>query len=126
MLVYSETHDASVSTMDDVFTFSGGFPRERGNHYYSGANPFDDEDEESFNGRSSTTTTTTTRTTTKYKKKYDGGQSSEEDRECSICLDTIHSAGDARMLVCAHTFHSDCVEEWLARSNVCPLCRTQQ
>ena len=51
---------------------------------------------------------------------------SKEIKTCSICLDNITSRKDTRMLICAHTFHNTCVSEWLERSNVCPLCRTEQ
>jgi len=44
--------------------------------------------------------------------------------DCSICLDT---GGDRwYRLRCQHTFHSDCIMDWLQRGNpVCPLCRQE-
>ena len=146
MLNYTTTHDAAVETMDDVFMFGGGLPRQLDPN----ANPFDNEtgDERRDEKKGSGTTTTTTTKTTKrrnelkvamtrrsgedssrYMKRMERIRNDRESgasRECSICLDTIDSRGDARMLTCAHTFHHGCVEEWLARSNVCPLCRTEQ
>ena len=28
-----------------------------------------------------------------------------------------------RTLPCLHTFHAECVEEWLKKKKVCPLCQ---
>lgn len=50
---------------------------------------------------------------------------------CPICLYDLPSAvpssserGAAlRVLPCAHAFHSDCIQPWLARKRSCPLCR---
>ncbi len=40
--------------------------------------------------------------------------------ECIICLDDIEQ--NAYALPCAHVFHEQCVQAWLAQQNVCPLC----
>lgn len=41
---------------------------------------------------------------------------------CGICRDEL--AGTMRtILPCDHTFHSECITEWLAREPSCPLCR---
>lgn len=40
---------------------------------------------------------------------------------CSICLETIPSNG--RVLPCTHSFHSDCIDPWLASKAVCPNCK---
>ena len=45
---------------------------------------------------------------------------------CSICLDDIKDGdriGDLK--VCNHLFHSDCLKNWLRKSNKCPLCQKQ-
>ena len=154
MLFYA-SHDASVDTMNDVFVFSGGLDGgiPNGYHPHSNANPFDHVDTEDRDTSSSNTTNnildwgppeTTTRTTTnptegktnvkkesasaklKRLQRYRKERDSKEKKQCSICLDDIRSKNDTRMLSCAHTFHGSCVGEWLKRSNVCPLCRTEQ
>lgn len=46
------------------------------------------------------------------------------DGECSICMVSLVNARRRRLrLPCAHTFHSLCIEKWLAQSLTCPLCR---
>lgn len=52
---------------------------------------------------------------------------------CAICQVLLEgssqsSAGTVtvvKKLVCGHIFHSDCVSNWLRRSNTCPVCRTR-
>lgn len=40
---------------------------------------------------------------------------------CSICLDST----DDKFIktVCQHNFHEKCLQMWLDKNNVCPLCR---
>jgi len=40
---------------------------------------------------------------------------------CSICLDSI----DDKFIktVCQHNFHEKCLQMWLNKNNICPLCR---
>lgn len=42
--------------------------------------------------------------------------------ECAICLNDLNSEA-RRKLPCGHIFHKKCVNTWLARKNICPLCR---
>lgn len=43
---------------------------------------------------------------------------------CSICLEEfVVTENVKRIPVCSHTFHSDCIDDWLLRRNTCPLCR---
>lgn len=44
--------------------------------------------------------------------------------ECSICLGGIHPE-TRRELACTHTFHSECINDWMNRGSTCPMCRTQ-
>jgi hypothetical protein len=43
--------------------------------------------------------------------------------ECSICLDEIEDSSDYIKLQCSHYFHSNCINQWLSKSNLCPYCR---
>ncbi|XP_076899529.1 E3 ubiquitin-protein ligase ATL23-like [Bidens hawaiensis] len=46
--------------------------------------------------------------------------------ECSICLDDIQAEQPARVVPgCNHGFHLQCVDTWLARNPVCPVCRNK-
>lgn len=48
----------------------------------------------------------------------------EEDEMCSICLSTFDEGEKVKMLPkCTHTFHPDCIDEWLRTRSSCPLCR---
>lgn len=41
---------------------------------------------------------------------------------CMVALDEGEKIGD---LSCGHSYHVDCLKEWLKRKNACPLCNTQ-
>lgn len=42
---------------------------------------------------------------------------------CSICIEMFHPEDQLKILDCNHGFHQNCVDEWLATSNQCPLCK---
>jgi len=42
---------------------------------------------------------------------------------CSICLDDMTTGQKTRRLPCLHVFHIQCIDEWLQRSNMCPIDR---
>uniref|UniRef100_A0A7N1A308 RING-type domain-containing protein n=1 Tax=Kalanchoe fedtschenkoi TaxID=63787 RepID=A0A7N1A308_KALFE len=45
--------------------------------------------------------------------------------DCSICLRSIGQDDTARLLPgCNHGFHSGCIDAWLSRRPLCPLCRS--
>lgn len=46
-----------------------------------------------------------------------------ESSECSICLDELVLGQPALRIPCGHLYHEDCVEDWLKKSNECPVCR---
>ncbi|CAI5469097.1 unnamed protein product [Closterium sp. Yama58-4] len=45
-------------------------------------------------------------------------------RECAVCLGE-YAAGERIKVVpaCAHGFHADCIDLWLAAKTTCPICR---
>lgn len=43
-----------------------------------------------------------------------------ESKECAICLE---SGGKICVLECEHSFHKDCILQWLRESRTCPICR---
>ncbi len=43
------------------------------------------------------------------------------NNECSICLTSIDNK--KKDLNCMHSFHTNCIDEWLKTNNSCPLCR---
>ena len=43
------------------------------------------------------------------------------DQQCVICLEDIEE--DETELPCGHVFHNQCLFEWLAQQDTCPICR---
>jgi len=41
---------------------------------------------------------------------------------CAICLSDFETGEQLRRLPCAHHFHPPCIDTWLKRNKVCPLC----
>lgn len=61
--------------------------------------------------------------------KFSFKQSSAADRassvECAVCLSMLEDGEMARSLPnCKHTFHADCIDQWLESNSTCPICRT--
>jgi len=62
----------------------------------------------------------------RWEKRYHqlgiGGEDNEES--CPICLADFETEDKVITLPkCEHTFHSDCVTDWLKTSPLCPMCR---
>ncbi|CAN0195880.1 unnamed protein product, partial [Hapterophycus canaliculatus] len=43
---------------------------------------------------------------------------------CRVCLSEYEAGNTLRILPCLHKFHQPCIDEWLSRSPLCPLCNT--
>ncbi|XP_049637539.1 E3 ubiquitin-protein ligase RNF165-like [Suncus etruscus] len=56
-------------------------------------------------------------------KKEEEGEESDTDEKCTICLFMLEDGEDVRRLPCMHLFHQLCVDQWLAMSKKCPICR---
>ncbi|CAJ1359623.1 unnamed protein product [Effrenium voratum] len=41
---------------------------------------------------------------------------------CAVCLSDFEGGEQLRRLPCAHCFHQACIDRWLRRNQVCPLC----
>ncbi|XP_061664858.1 uncharacterized protein si:ch211-207l14.1 isoform X2 [Syngnathoides biaculeatus] len=51
---------------------------------------------------------------------------SDADSMCLICHNDLKRGTDGvRELQCTHTFHQECIEEWLWRKQSCPTCHVQ-
>merc|ERR1719291_1295126 len=46
----------------------------------------------------------------------------EEQSSCAVCLSDFQQADLLRQLPCGHSFHRACIDKWLKRNQVCPLC----
>lgn len=51
---------------------------------------------------------------------YDG--TDKKGRECVICMNDFILGESLRFLPCMHTYHRDCIDDWLMRSFTCPSC----
>ncbi|KAM7368821.1 hypothetical protein PAMP_013128 [Pampus punctatissimus] len=49
-------------------------------------------------------------------------EETDVDEKCTICLSMLEDGEDVR-LPCMHLFHQGCVDQWLATSRKCPICR---
>ncbi len=47
----------------------------------------------------------------------------KEDALCCICLEDYKLDDNLRLFNCQHHFHKNCVDKWLATSNLCPICK---
>ena len=47
-----------------------------------------------------------------------------DDMSCRVCFEEYLEGDDLRVLPCFHKFHKGCIDEWLARKKLCPLCNT--
>ena len=56
---------------------------------------------------------------------YQPGMFNADDRICPICISEFAYGDQLRVLLCAHHFHTSCVDEWLQKQEVsqCPICR---
>uniref|UniRef100_A0A6M2EN90 RING-type domain-containing protein n=1 Tax=Populus davidiana TaxID=266767 RepID=A0A6M2EN90_9ROSI len=61
--------------------------------------------------------------TISYSKKL---MRQQDSLECAVCLSDFSEGESVRKLKCKHTFHKDCLDEWLQQClATCPLCRAK-
>jgi len=46
------------------------------------------------------------------------------EESCAICMTDYETAEEYRVLPCGHDFHKACIDQWLKKKALCPLCRT--
>ncbi|KAG2714497.1 hypothetical protein I3760_03G030000 [Carya illinoinensis] len=45
--------------------------------------------------------------------------------DCAVCLENFKMGEKCRLLpICKHSFHAQCVDAWLMKTPICPICRT--
>jgi hypothetical protein len=44
------------------------------------------------------------------------------ESSCAVCLSEFEDDDPLRRLPCNHSFHKACIDKWLKRNKVCPLC----
>ena len=46
--------------------------------------------------------------------------------DCAVCLEEFLAGDRCRLLPrCQHGFHAQCVDSWLRKSRLCPVCRAE-
>lgn len=51
------------------------------------------------------------------------GVSVADDAKCMICQEEFQAGAVLRALPCLHRYHKTCIDQWLARSCMCPICK---
>ncbi|KAM3318946.1 RING-H2 finger protein ATL39 [Capsicum chacoense] len=58
-----------------------------------------------------------------YKLEVEKG-SSTSPVDCAVCLENFKAGDKCRLLPkCNHSFHAQCIDSWLQKTAVCPICR---
>ncbi|PQQ02914.1 hypothetical protein Pyn_11804 [Prunus yedoensis var. nudiflora] len=56
---------------------------------------------------------------------YMAGEKGTSPVDCAICLENFKAGERCRQLPnCRHSFHAQCIDSWLLKTPVCPVCRT--
>lgn len=46
--------------------------------------------------------------------------------DCAVCLESFKVGDKCRLLpMCKHTFHARCIDKWLLKTPICPICRAR-
>jgi len=49
----------------------------------------------------------------------------KKDLKCIICLEEFEPSSDVTLTECAHTFHYNCLKEWIRYKKECAVCRNE-
>lgn len=49
-------------------------------------------------------------------------EQADAELSCAVCLSDFQLGETLRPLPCGHVFHRSCIDKWLLRNGVCPLC----
>ncbi|XP_012573183.2 probable E3 ubiquitin-protein ligase HIP1 [Cicer arietinum] len=51
--------------------------------------------------------------------------SDQVDKKCSICQEEYEEDDKLGRLNCDHLYHFQCIQQWVAHKNCCPVCKHQ-
>lgn len=55
---------------------------------------------------------------------YVANDNENDTVECAVCLEDLVTGDKCRLLpTCKHSFHAHCLDQWLPRAPICPVCR---
>ncbi|GLJ32961.1 hypothetical protein SUGI_0663740 [Cryptomeria japonica] len=56
--------------------------------------------------------------------EYQNEGSASAAESCAVCLEVFEEGEKCKAVpVCKHVFHGSCVDTWLSRTPICPVCR---
>ncbi|CAD8178178.1 unnamed protein product [Paramecium pentaurelia] len=44
--------------------------------------------------------------------------------QCTICFEDVFE--NKKQLICSHSFHQECIDNWFKQQKKCPICKTLQ
>ncbi|TKY44753.1 E3 ubiquitin-protein ligase MBR2 [Spatholobus suberectus] len=47
------------------------------------------------------------------------------DKKCSVCQEEYESDDELGRLKCEHSYHFQCIKQWLVHKNFCPVCKQE-
>lgn len=53
----------------------------------------------------------------------EGGELDEQLTTCTICLVEYEDGELLKTLPCLHSYHPECIDEWLSGNKLCPICK---
>lgn len=54
---------------------------------------------------------------------YRRAEEEKENATCSVCLSQVEDGESVKRLRCKHVYHPQCIDRWLERSKMCPVCK---
>jgi hypothetical protein len=58
----------------------------------------------------------------KYTQAYKAVEIPKESN-CVVCQSEFQKQEEIRTLPCKHSFHKDCIDQWLKINKTCPICK---
>ncbi|XP_065623773.1 E3 ubiquitin-protein ligase ATL9 [Quercus suber] len=56
---------------------------------------------------------------------YEAAEKGTSCVDCAVCLENFKMGEKCRLLPnCRHSFHVQCIDSWLLKTPICPICRT--